>query len=577
MKFESMKSLSEQIFFKLIFRLFVLILLICPQTGCWLWEGKRSESAKTLSTVESVNFLQSGGDFWAQIKINDIPVGYQQTVITILADGKTLADNEALADDEADGEATDGKSPESPESQEKQQPTRYRIEQNIHVKIERNGTPVLMRWAIQSVEQADGTFISAVKEETLSDKSSTTVYLLEGDTMIRTTKSTDGSAYQTEVPVEPNGLGPNAVLFSFLNKPMRIGESRSIKFYDLMIENYASVELTAAKVESFEVFGSPANLLRIDGKIRFSDGTTIPSTYWTDAGGHIIRNEIDQPGNKWVITMVGPSEAKASLEQPQKFDPGKFSFIPVRGTLESPYQTGLVKYRVQLKKTPTESGMNLEKLLPVSPGQAVEFVNPQTAEVTVKAFQTDIVAAPETIASETYSPDDLAANPWIQSDNPYIVKMAEQAVPGEQLPLALADGLQRFVAQNMNRSEIRGVVSSAAEAAQSLSGDGMESAFLLAALARARGIPARVVVGMIYSQAASGEPVMVFHLWNELYIGGHWRPYDATLESGADDAARIRLGASNLTSESLETFLRPVVFAANNLQVEILEVAPPGE
>jgi hypothetical protein len=65
--------------------------------------------------------------------------------------------------------------------------------------------------------------------------------------------------------------------------------------------------------------------------------------------------------------------------------------------------------------------------------------------------------------------------------------------------------------------------------AQKLRGDCTEHAVLAAALARALGMPARVVTGIVVTRAP-GEPFAAFgHAWAEVREGDHWRVADAAL------------------------------------------------
>jgi hypothetical protein len=64
-------------------------------------------------------------------------------------------------------------------------------------------------------------------------------------------------------------------------------------------------------------------------------------------------------------------------------------------------------------------------------------------------------------------------------------------------------------------------------------------AYLLAALSRALGIPARVVNGLAYSEAHGG---FLYHTWNELWVEGRgWQPVDATFSQAHADATHVKL------------------------------------
>ena len=74
-------------------------------------------------------------------------------------------------------------------------------------------------------------------------------------------------------------------------------------------------------------------------------------------------------------------------------------------------------------------------------------------------------------------------------------------------------------------------------------------AYLLAALARALGIPARIVNGIAYSEAHGG---FLYHTWNELWLEGRgWRPVDATFGQAHADATHLKLVEGEAPAELL--------------------------
>jgi transglutaminase-like putative cysteine protease len=90
---------------------------------------------------------------------------------------------------------------------------------------------------------------------------------------------------------------------------------------------------------------------------------------------------------------------------------------------------------------------------------------------------------------------------------------------------------------------------------------------LLAGLARARGIPARVAMGLVYTTQGFG-----FHLWTEVWINDRWIPLDGTLGRGGIGAAHLKLGNSNLKGVSAFTGFIPVAQVLGRLKIKILEV-----
>jgi hypothetical protein len=72
-------------------------------------------------------------------------------------------------------------------------------------------------------------------------------------------------------------------------------------------------------------------------------------------------------------------------------------------------------------------------------------------------------------------------------------------------------------------------------------------AYLFAALARALGLPARVMNGLVYSPQHGG---FLYHTWNEVWIeGAGWRPVDATFGQPLADATHLALAEGETAAE----------------------------
>lgn len=97
-----------------------------------------------------------------------------------------------------------------------------------------------------------------------------------------------------------------------------------------------------------------------------------------------------------------------------------------------------------------------------------------------------------------------------------------------------------FVAGNVQGSSDRGM-DVASQVARNRNGDCTEYAVLTAALARAVGLPARVVVGLAIVVRDDGVRAYG-HAWAEVLDDGAWRVGDAALLSAAGDVRYLALG-----------------------------------
>lgn len=107
--------------------------------------------------------------------------------------------------------------------------------------------------------------------------------------------------------------------------------------------------------------------------------------------------------------------------------------------------------------------------------------------------------------------------------------------------------MEKFVHQKIRTKDFSTALATASEVARSLEGDCTEHAVLLAALLRARGIPSRVAIGLVYAPRHSG---FAGHMWTEAFLDGRWVPLDATLGRGGIAATHIKMSDSSLAGDS---------------------------
>ena len=139
-----------------------------------------------------------------------------------------------------------------------------------------------------------------------------------------------------------------------------------------------------------------------------------------------------------------------------------------------------------------------------------------------------------------------SSNYWIAADHRDIRRVVGDVLgenPGSVVERMRA--LTRFVGLYMNDQPDYSGYATALEALDSRSGDCTEHALLLAALARAAGIPARVVVGIAYTNERflGRKYVFVPHAWVQAWTGESWRSFDSGL--GDFTAGYIALGFSD--------------------------------
>ena len=128
----------------------------------------------------------------------------------------------------------------------------------------------------------------------------------------------------------------------------------------------------------------------------------------------------------------------------------------------------------------------------------------------------------------------LQATPFIQSDHPDIRKWAGQIVSLHDSDTVKARKLVTWVYQNVEKRPVLSIPN-ALETLTNRVGDCNEHAVLLAALARAAGIPTQIEVGLVYLRGR-----FYYHAWNALFLG-KWITADAVMGKMPADVTHIRL------------------------------------
>lgn len=130
----------------------------------------------------------------------------------------------------------------------------------------------------------------------------------------------------------------------------------------------------------------------------------------------------------------------------------------------------------------------------------------------------------------------LAATPLIQADHPKLRDKAAEIVSVGDSDEAKAAKLVAWVHANLKKSPVLSVPN-ALETLENLTGDCNEHAALLAALARAAGLPADVEAGVVYLRGK-----FFYHAWNVIYLRSRagWMTADAVLGQMPADVTHIR-------------------------------------
>ncbi len=156
---------------------------------------------------------------------------------------------------------------------------------------------------------------------------------------------------------------------------------------------------------------------------------------------------------------------------------------------------------LQVLLRPRESGAKAPEP-PQDDYQKVQVL-PQGALVTIARAHPPKGGYTLPYAGKEYA-DLLEPNKWLEVDDPLIQKMAREAVGGSTDAVMAARRIESYVDRKIVQKGLGVGMATAAETARQLKGDCSEHSMLAAALARAAGMPSRVVGGLVYVRDLPG-------------------------------------------------------------------------
>jgi len=379
------------------------------------------------------------------------------------------------------------------------------------------------------------------------------------DGLLKLTTITQGKRSTVSTPWDDDTLGYFGLEDALRRQPMKPGERRRVKWLQPLIHQVSDEQLEAVDWEEVDLLGERKELLKINSVANLA-GQTIESTIWVDDEGRAWRNSRPELGQETYRTTEKVAKAKSD----GAFDLGLSTIVKIAKPLEKPHETSRVVYRARLKYG------NPAKAFPTSGSQTVEAIDEHTAEITVRRVT---ATEPETVdPSPALQSGDKAPNSLIQSDDPAVVRMAQSVAADETDPANIAVALERTVHERLTNKNFSQAFATAADVVKSLEGDCTEHAVLLAALCRAREIPARVAAGLVYYPK---EQAFAYHMWTEAWLNNRWVPLDATLGRGGIGGAHLKLFDSDLAGIGAFAAFLPVLNVLGQLELEVLQADAP--
>lgn len=296
---------------------------------------------------------------------------------------------------------------------------------------------------------------------------------------------------------------------------LRIGKSLRVPVVLPSTLSQADAVLTVEGEEEIRVNGESRRALRVNVSYAGMEAAS-----WYDREGRVLK-EATPMG----LTMIREDAGRARSGMKtgdEAVDITASTEVPADGPVPDP--EALRYLRVRLEGTDFDSA-----------GFEIHGGRQRLRDSVLEVAREDVDSLPRL---ELPIPDPrlagfLEPTPFLQSDDETIKRLARSIVGRERDAAAAARLLMEWVYENLEK---RPTVSlpSALDVLDARAGDCNEHAALLAALARAAGLPARIAVGVVYTGRG-----FFYHAWNEVWVGD-WVSLDPVMGQFPADVTHLK-------------------------------------
>jgi len=361
--------------------------------------------------------------------------------------------------------------------------------------------------------------------------------VLDGKILTLST-GTPGSEQRIDLPLEKEVHLPVGMLEALNAKNLKSGESRTFHVFDPATTAERSVKVVVLSEETISVMGRQEKARKVS-----VDFMGAPQFAWIGRDGTVLKEE-GSLGIK--LEQVAKEEALSKLAISPGADLTEIASIPVNQVIRNVDHLQELKLRLE--------GIDSADLFLHGGRQSLQdgvltihresILNSLSGGSGKRVFT----------GGKTY----LESTPFIQADHPEIQGKLKDIVSPDDPDLLKAKKLVMWVKKSIRKKPVLSVPN-ALETLQNRVGDCNEHAVLLAALARAAGIPADIETGLVYQKGR-----FYYHAWNVLYLG-RWITADSVMGQFPADVSHVRFARG--TEQQID-----LIRIIGRLRLEILSV-----
>jgi transglutaminase-like putative cysteine protease len=396
--------------------------------------------------------------------------------------------------------------------------------QTIDLRVSRGKTPLVVHNEVEATESATGE-PRAFRASSLSSSRETRIDAHRRDDGRFQVATTVGGQSTVNLLAWPEGAAlSEGQRLAIVSHGFAPGTRYQVRNFDATKQQVATLDVEVVGDEVVELPGGNETLHHLRQGLSGTDSAR-RLDLWVDDAGNLRKGLSPMFGLH--MEMVACDESCANAPE-QDLDVLRSSMVLAPRAMSN-LRVLALRYTVTVKGEAANPLVTTDE-------QQVKAIREGVYDVTIGDAQAHEESAP--------SPEDLAANPWVQSNAPEVLALATKTVGDATTDLQRMRRLRSFLSDYIDQTGLDVGYASALETLHTRRGDCTEHAVLLAALGRSLGIPTRIVTGLVYADRFAGAShVFVPHTWVQSWIDDRWVSFDSAQRRF--DATHIALGVGS--------------------------------
>jgi len=333
---------------------------------------------------------------------------------------------------------------------------------------------------------------------------------VEGDTL-RLQVGDGADASEQHIPLAEPLYLPASARAHLTGDALAPGRTLTLSVFDPTAMQHQPLEMRVLARAPLAVDGRAIDAWKVRESFHGTD-----TLVWLDVAGHTLREEGPMD---MVLQREDAARAVGAGWGSEAFDLMGAVAVPVRQPIPDPRHLTRLTARlggIGDLQVPTDQRQSLHD------GVLRVELEPAAATYTLPYRDDEWRAA-------------LQATPFLQVDHPRIRATASAILDGETDSRRAVDRLRQWVYRELEKRPVASIPN-AVQVLETRAGDCNEHAILFAALARAAGIPTRVVAGVVYANGS-----FLYHAWDDVWLGAGWVSVDPTFDQMPADATHVKL------------------------------------